>query len=228
MMKRMSFTIVGKRQILFHKFNISALQQTQKVKEGTAGNNPNEWKTTFYSDGLRVYVPYMYLFGCLVKGGKHVKAGRGTISANLAGTLDILDRKLFFENRLLPKEAEELTIDDIGMDANSPIYVDVRMVSNPNTKGKNVRYRLAFSEGWILKPVIEWDDLVISTDQMKAAVISAGKYVGLSDDRSIGGGRFYVKDVNVENVIDEISYLRTDDSTGSEDSNEEEESTDDN
>jgi hypothetical protein len=223
MMKRMSFTILGKRQILFHRFNISALQQTQKVKEGTAGNNPNEWKTSFYSEGVKVYVPYTYLFGCIVKGGKHVKAGRGTISANLAGTLDILDRKLFFENRMLPKEPKELTLDDIGMDANSPIYVDVRMVSNPNTKGKNVRYRLAFCEGWILRPVIEWDDLVISVDQMKAAVVSAGKYVGLSDDRSIGGGRFFVQDVKIENVVDEISYLNTKDST----EEKEEESSDD-
>ena len=41
---------------------------------------------------------------------------------------------------------------------------------------------------------IQWDDSVISTNQMKDAIESAGKFIGLSDDRVIGGGRFEVKE----------------------------------
>lgn len=196
-MKIAKFKMIGKKPLLMHKFNMEVLTDTQKPKEGTTGNNPNEWKKTAIADADMLYVPASYLTACIVAGGKHVKVGRGTISKNVAGTLSVIDEKIYFDNYKLPKSIDEITIEDIGTDSSRNVYVDCRMVANPNTKGRNVRYRLALKAGWQLTPTIEWDDSVISMDQMKAAVNSAGKFVGLSDDRHIGGGRFEVDEFEI-------------------------------
>lgn len=193
-MKNAKFLIIGRKPCLQHKFNLDVLTNTSKPKEGTAGNNPNEWRVTCWSDGKKLYIPSNYLFSCFVSGGKHVKVGRGTISKNLAGTLEIVGEKNYFENRELPKDMDDLSIEDIGTDSSKNVYVDVRMVANPNTKGRNIRYRVAIKEGWEVNCEIVWDDSVISPDQMQFAIEASGKFVGLSDDRAIGGGRFTIEE----------------------------------
>ena len=193
-MKSATFLMVGRKPFLYHKFNVETLTEIKKPKEGPAGNNPNEWKSTCWVDGKRLYIPSHYLLSCFVAGGKQVKVGRGTISKNLAGTLEVEGEKNYFENRELPKEIEDLSSEDLGMDSSRPVYIDCRMVSNPNTKGRNIRYRMAVKEGWKVSCKITWDDSIISPDQMRTAIEEAGKVVGLSDDRAIGGGRFEVVD----------------------------------
>lgn len=185
--------MTGKKPFFFHKFNTEVLTQSQKPKEGTTGNNPNEWKSTVWSEEERLFIPDNYLFSSIVGGGKHVKVGRGTISKNLAGTVEITGARFYFSNRTLPKPIEEIEEGDISKDPSKDIYIDMRMVANPNTKGRNVRYRLALSPGWEVEASCEFDDSVISPDQMKTAIECAGKFVGIGDARAIGYGRFNIE-----------------------------------
>jgi hypothetical protein len=192
-MKGATFTIKGLKPFLFHKFNIEAVTNTKKPKEGSSGNNPSEWKDTVFTEGRRLYIPSFYMQTAITAGGKFVKIGRGTVSKQICSALNILDERLYF-NRELPKPIEDMTAEDLGTDSSKPIYIDIRGVSNPNTKGKNIRYRVALNPGWELTANIEWDDTIISTDQMKASIEALGKLVGLSNGRTIGYGRFEVKE----------------------------------
>ncbi len=191
-MKKATFDVIGTKIYLYNKFNIEVLTNTKKVKEGSAGNNHQEWKNGVWADGKRLFIPNYYFQSCIVKGGKYVKAGRGTISKNLASALEIPENK-FYLNRELPKNIEDLSIEDLGTDSSREIYVDIRMVSNPNTKGKNARYRLALLPGWKTKVTILWDDTVCSKDQVFNAIEAAGKYEGVGDGRAIGYSRFMVE-----------------------------------
>ena len=196
-MKKAEFTLIGKKPFLFHKFNIESITDTKKPKEGGAGNSPSEWKTTLFADGKKLYIPGNYFFSSLVAGGKYVKIGRGTVSKNLAGTLEICNEKYYFLNRALPEKIEDLTNENIGVDSSKDIYLDIRMVSNPNTKGKNVRYRLALKAGWKINCSIAWDDSVISKDQIMRCAEAAGQFSGIGDARAIGYGRFTIDEFKI-------------------------------
>jgi len=188
-MKKAIFTAKGTKPFLFHRFNIEALTNTKKPKDGTSGNNPSEWKETVWTEGTKLYVPAFYLHSAITQGAKFVKIGRGTVSKHVSSALTILDEKIYF-NRQLPKPIEEMTGEDISRDSSDPIFLDIRGVSNPNTKGKNIRYRLGLSKDWEINVNIEWDDSIISKEQMKSSIEALGKLVGFSNGRTLGYGRF--------------------------------------
>lgn len=197
-MKTAYFIATGKKPYLFHRFNIETItNQQKKPKEGSSGNNPSEWKETAHTDGTKLYIPGFYIHSAITAGAKFVKIGRGTVSKHVSSALNILDEKIFFINRELPKPILELTNEEMSQDSNSPIFLDIRGVSNPNTKGKNIRYRLGLSSGWKIKVNFEWDDTIISKDQMKASIEALGKLVGLSNGRTLGYGRFDVEEFTI-------------------------------
>ena len=70
---------------------------------------------------------------------------------------------------------------------------DVRIVKNPKSKGKNIRYRVAASAGWKMTFQIEWDVTIINQLVMETILRDAGSFAGLGDGRSIGFGRFSVE-----------------------------------
>lgn len=196
-MKKVKLLIKGVKPFLYHKFNIESISSQNKIKEGTSGNNPSEWKNTFWHEEKKLFVPGSYFLPAITAGGKFVKVGRGTISPKIPSAITILDEKVYF-NRELPDKLEYLTNDSIPHDSSAPIYLDIRGVSNPNTKGKNVRYRLALSPGWELQPTFLWDDTIISKDQLNNALEALAKLVGFSDGRTLGYGRFDIIDFDVE------------------------------
>jgi hypothetical protein len=181
--------IEGVRPILWHRFGPDAIPLEKQEKTGVAGNDPEEWKRTYLAtkEG-QLYVEPSYIFGCLREAAKYTKSGRGSIQKNVAATLQVLDDMVLID-RFMP---EELT-----QDPTQPVYIDVRSVRNPATKGRNVRYRLAASPGWKAEFNILWDGTIVSRTQMEAVCIDAGKLVGLADGRSIGFGRFEVKKFEV-------------------------------
>lgn len=196
-MKKATFEIEGKKPILYHRFNLESITNTKKPKEGTSGNNPNEWKETVWHDGQKLYFPSFYMHSAIIAGGKHVKIGRGTLSKNIAACLTICEEKLYLTNRELPMPMEDLTNENLGTDSSKPVYLDIRAVSNPNTKGKNIRYRVAVSAGWRMNIDIEWDDTIVSVQQVKSCIESLGKYVGFSNGRTLGYGRFELLDFKI-------------------------------
>lgn len=196
-MKKAQFEIKGTKPILYHRFNLESITNTKKPKEGNTGNNPSEWKETVWHEGTKLYFPSFYMHSAIIAGGKHVKIGRGTLSKNIAACLTIEEEKLYLLNRELPKPIDELTNEILGTDSSKPVYLDIRGVSNPNTKGKNVRYRVAVSPGWEMKVKIEWDDTIASMQQVKECVVALGKYVGFSNGRTLGYGRFELVDFKI-------------------------------
>lgn len=183
-------SIRGSRAFLFHVFNVSALDTERKVKEGSAGNNPSEWKdTVLYTPDLKLYCPGVYMFTALKDAGVYTKAGRGTIKNKLGATLQVLDNTLTF-NRKLPDKIENLDVEKWPKNDTHPVYLDIRGVTNPNSKGKNIRYRVAMSPGWETEFTIQWDKTIISENQMEQVVNDAGVLIGIGDGRIIGFGRF--------------------------------------
>ena len=193
-MKTIEFKINGISAFLYNRFNVETLSNKSKTKSGSAGNDPEEWKAKIWAEGKKLFLPGYYIFSSLSEGGGYVKEGRGSIKKKLMGCLLIKQDK-FFLNYELPKPVEELETDEISRDASQKIYLDIRGVKNPMTKGKNVRYRLGLCPGWSTNITAEWDDTILSKDAIRQAIESAGKFVGVGDCRLLGCGRFSCEDI---------------------------------
>ena len=176
-------TIQGTRPLFWHVFGPDAIPLEKQERTGVAGNDPEEWKKTVsYTKDRQLYVDPSYIFGTIRDGAKYTKSGRGSIQSVVAATLQVAEDRVLV-NRFLP-EGEPPT------DPEEPVYLDIRSVRNPTTKGRNVRYRIAASKGWQMTFTLLWDKTLVARGQMEAVVIDAGKLSGIGDGRSIGFGRF--------------------------------------
>lgn len=184
-MKRMAqVEIEGTEALLLNAFREEALDK-KKSKSGSTGNNPDEWKTTVVMDENRnIYLPAPYLFAPIKGAGRYTKIGRGNIIAHIAATLKVSPDKILLDGLFVPPE------DQIDRDPTKPVYLDVRSVVNPMTKGRNLRYRVACKSGWKCKFFVSWDDNILSTSQMETILKDAGIMCGTGCGRAIGFGRF--------------------------------------
>jgi len=189
-----TISIKGTRPLFWHVFGPDAIPLEKQERTGVAGNDPEEWRRTHSatSDG-QLYVDSSYVFGCLRDAARHTKSGRGSIQSNLVATLQTLDDRVLVD-RWMPKDG------DPTRDSTTPVYIDVRSVRNPATKGRNVRYRVAASTGWIVTFGVLWDKTIVNRQQMEAVAIDAGRLVGIGDGRSMGMGRFSVENFEVEDA----------------------------
>jgi hypothetical protein len=179
-------TIRGVRPILWHAFGPDAIPLEKQEKTGVAGNNPEEWKrTVLMTKDRQLYIEPTYIFGCLRDGARHTKKGRGSLQPLVVATLQVVSDRVLID-RFLPFE-EELTTD-----AEEPVYLDIRSVKNPATKGRNVRYRIAAAPGWTTTFELQWDKTIVSRSELEAVIIDAGRLAGVGDGRNIGLGRFGV------------------------------------
>lgn len=186
--------IKGTRPILWHAFTADAIPLEKQERTGVAGNDPDEWrKTVLVTEDCQLYLDATYIFGCLRDAARHTKQGRGSIQSNLVATLQVLDDRVLVD-RWMPKEGDPPT------DQTQPLYIDVRSVRNPATKGRNVRYRVAGSTGWKATFTILWDKTIINRAQMEAVIIDAGRLAGLGDGRSVGYGRFTTESFDVRDA----------------------------
>jgi len=190
-MIRANVTIRGIKPFIFHKFNLESITDTRKPREGSAGNNPNEWRDSFFHRNGQLYMPGTYMFASLRNGAVHTKVGRGTIQKTWISAVTVDDEIIVF-NRHMFDNWENIEPENIPQDSNLPVYVDIRMVSNPNTKGKNVRYRIAMSPGWECSFSLTIDNSLVSQAQAKKVIEDAGKLQGIADGRTLGYGRFEV------------------------------------
>lgn len=187
-------TIRGTRALLQHHFGPEALPLEKKERTGVAGNQPSEWRdTAMVTPAGQLYLPGSYAFGCLRDGARYTKKGRGSIQSAVSATLQVTEEQILLD-RWLPGGQPGQIIDLRTIEAPicGEVYVDVRGVTNPSTKGKNVRYRLATTAGWTATFHIEWDKTVVSRSEMESVCIDAGKLCGLGSGRSIGYGRFEI------------------------------------
>jgi hypothetical protein len=183
MQAQVSIEIEGVKPLLFHTFPIDTLSGS-KSKSGSTGNNAEEWKATVLMTPTReLYVYNSYIVGCITAGGKQIKVGKGTLNKKVGSTLEIKEPELLL-GLYVPEE------EDLLRKSDEPVYLDVRSVVNPMTKGRNIRYRIAAKAGWKIKATLSWDDRTVSKEDMKACVENGGLFEGIGDGRRIGFGRF--------------------------------------
>ncbi|MCK9602397.1 MAG: hypothetical protein M0R06_25350 [Sphaerochaeta sp.] len=186
-----SVKITGIRPLMWHKFGPESIPLEKQERTGVAGNDPEEWKRTYLAnrDG-QLYLRGDYIFGCIRDGAKHTKKGRGSIQSMVSATLQIMTDRVLVD-RFIPGWNGGPPA-DLTTDPDEPVYLDVRSVKNPATKGRNVRYRVTAGAGWRASFVIAWDKTIVSRGEMEAVIIDAGRLCGLGDGRNIGMGRFTV------------------------------------
>lgn len=186
--------IEGTRPILWHAFGPDALGDgsgKRKEREGTAGNDPSEWrKTVLMTAERQLYIKPTYIFGCLRDGAKYTKRGRATMQGPVSSTLQVLDTVILVD-RFVPEEP-------LPTDPELPVFLDITGVKNPATRGRNVRYRVAASAGWHCVFNLTWDQTIVDRKLLHAVIIDSGKLCGLGDGRSIGYGRFDVQTFDVQ------------------------------
>ena len=186
---RAEVEIRGNRPLLFNTFTLDSIPLVKEEKTGVAGNNPEEWKKTYQVTSERqLYLNSNYVFACIRAGAKYSPKGRGTMEPIVSATLQVADDKVLL-NRFLPHENE------LTNDHKKDVYIDIRPVSRRGVK--NIRYRLATSEGWEAKFIIMWENTLINRYQMEAICIDAGAYAGIGDGRKIGFGRFEISNFNI-------------------------------
>lgn len=177
--------IIGIRPVLWNHFGPDAISLEKKELTGKAGNSPDEWKkTVLFTEEKQLYFESSYIYSCIREGAKYTKRGRGTYQPIVSATLQVLDEKILID-RFLP--------DNITNDTSEPVFIDVRGVRNPNTKGRNIRYRVCSSPGWRGTFNISWDLSIISKTEMESIVRDSGQFAGLGDGRSMGFGRFDIE-----------------------------------
>jgi hypothetical protein len=182
--------VKGTRPLLWHRFGPDSIPLEKAERTGVAGNDPEEWhKTVLATPDGKLYLEPTYIFGCMRDGAKHTARKRGTLQPYIAATLQVTD-SLVMTDRCMP-EGEPPT------DPTAPVYLDVRSVKNPATKARNVRYRIAASDGWNVTFHLMWDKTIVSRSEMQQVAIDAGRFVGLGDGRSVGFGRFEVVSFDV-------------------------------
>ena len=196
---RANVSVVGLRPILWHYFGPDAIPLVKGEKTGVAGNDPEEWRrTSLISPDGQLYVLPPYVFGTLCNGARYTKKGKGSIMTAVAATLQVVSDRILID-RYFPgfpnghafdiKTAEPPPANAYDL----PTYLDVRMVKNPVTKSRNLRYRLAACEGWRTDFEVSFDKTVVSRSELEAVTRDAGKFVGLGNGRALGYGRFDVE-----------------------------------
>jgi hypothetical protein len=195
-MKQAEVKIKGLRPILFHAFKIEAITNLEQKKSGSAGNNPEEWKSSVLERGGQLYVPASYWSGCLKEASRYTKAGRGSIQKSFISSSLVLT-EISLIDRWLPEGWEKMAFNEMPSDSSQDVYLDIRAVMNPNSKGKNIRYRVACCPGWKTDFAFSFDDSIVSPSQIKKILDDAGKMVGIGDARVLGYGRFEIESVKI-------------------------------
>lgn len=176
--------VKGTKPLLFHTFPIDTLS-SGKSRSGSAGKDEEEWKSTVLMTGERqLYVMGCYIVGAIKSAGKLIKVGKGNMMKKIESCLECLEDVVLLKDLYVPKE------DQLTRSPMDNIYLDVRSVVNPSTKGRNLRYRVAAKAGWEISTAVEWDDSIVSKENIKECIVNAGLYEGIGDGRRIGFGRF--------------------------------------
>jgi hypothetical protein len=185
-----TITIKGTRPLLWHHFGPDAIPLEKQERTGVPGNDPEEWrKTVLMTQERQLYIKPTYVFGSVRDGAKHTSRKRGTLQPFVSATLQVMDDLILIDRFVPPEPLPTLPTE--------PVYLDIQSVKNPATRARNVRYRIAAASGWSCAFHLQWDRTVVSRNEMEAAIIDAGRLVGLCDGRAVGYGRFIVEQFDV-------------------------------
>jgi hypothetical protein len=196
-------TIKGTKPLFWHAFGPETIPLEKQERTGVAGNDPPEWrKTVLCTKQGQLYLRGDYVFGSFRDGARNVKKGRGSIQRDVTATLQVTDDRILID-RFMPGAGgsyDPAKAVPPTTDPDEPVYLDIRSVVNPASKGRNVRYRVAASPGWAATFSVQWDATVVSRSQMQSVAIDAGRLCGVGDGRNIGMGRFTVESFDVQEL----------------------------
>jgi hypothetical protein len=189
---RVQVNIRGVRPLLWHAFTSDSLPLERRERRGVAGNDPSEWAGTVLADprSHQLYLPGSYVYSCMREASKFTRKGKSSLITPVSATLQVAEERIFLPDRYLPEVPET--------DPNLPVYLDIRGVRNPTTKGLNIRYRVACSPGWECRFTLMFDCTVVATEFIETIIHDAGKLVGIGNGRNIGMGRFDVTEFEKE------------------------------
>lgn len=194
--------IKGTRPLIQNHFGANAIPLEKQERTGVAGNDPEEWRDTcMVTKNGQLFLDPTNVFACLRDGARYTKKGRGSIQSLVAATLQVADDIVLID-RWYPSfpnkhEFDPKTAQPPPTDKTLPVFLDISSVRNPQTKARNVRYRVTASTGWTLTFHVVWDKTIVSREQLQAVCIDAGTLVGIGDGRSVGYGRFSIESFEI-------------------------------
>jgi len=164
-MKTVEVTLKGTSALLMHRFPLEPIEAIEKkTKEEQA-----EIAAYRDPDG-ELYVPGVNVQRSLVAAAVYSKGkGRASLQKPVAACVIVTPERI----SLGAKEYE----------------IDSRAVVMPSTKGRIVRHRPRLDE-WSITFCIEWDETLLTEDQIRRVVDDAGARVGLLDFRPERKGPF--------------------------------------
>lgn len=165
-MKNVSCTIKGISPLLMNKFPLEPVEGIDKAsKEEQA-----EYVAYRHPQTKHLYVPGVAVYRCMVNAALYSKGkGRASLQKTVAGCVFITPEMI-----------------DLGVDS---YEIDTRPVVNPTTRGRIIKHRPRI-EKWQITFDIEYDNVILTIDQVKKVVVDAGQRVGLLDFRPEKKGPF--------------------------------------
>lgn len=188
-MNQIKFTITGKQPLLMHNARLCDPQNqfTQEIKKITSKGSKHitendrlhcerlEWEGgMYYDEKLGPYIPVDNLLKCLIEGGMKARLGSKFKAATM-----IDDDKVKLEYKG-PRD-----LDAMYKDGNYAMRCPATV-----NQSKVIRTRPYFPE-WAATFIVDFDDQVLNTRQVKDAMTIAGQLVGIGDWRP-RYGRFEV------------------------------------
>jgi hypothetical protein len=165
-MKQIELTIRGVSPLLMHRFPMEPIEAIEK-------KTPLEQaRIALYEEKGKPVVPGINLQRCLVAAAAYSKGkGRGSLAKFASAALFIVEGNIALNGKT------------------TPWVVDSRPVVVPATRGRVVRHRPRF-DTWECACVIEYDENLLTENQVRRIVDDAGQKVGLLDYRPEKKGPF--------------------------------------
>ena len=164
--KTVQVRITGKSPLLMHQYPMEPIEALEKKSPA------EQAEYAAYRDPPtgELYIPGVALQRALVSGATYSKGkGRGSLQKAAAACLMVNPQRI----GLGTKEYE----------------IDARPVVIPATKGRIIRYRPRLDE-WSVEFELEYDDTMLTNDQVRTIVDNTGQRVGLLDFRPEKKGPF--------------------------------------
>lgn len=186
-MYTVSVTIEGTAPLLQHRFPMPELETMSKGASKSTGSKDYsvEWKEYFYADfDNKIFQPASHIEGSMIKAAVSFKItgkGRKTYKELFKAAVFVTPDEIYHNGYTVP--------DDLDLDADKPLYLDMRPVVIQ--RSRVVRIRPAFAPGWKLDFDIEVIDDEVHHNLLQDVLTHAGKTVGIGDYRP-RFGRFNV------------------------------------
>jgi len=175
-MKKYNIKLESICTMLHHGSQAVGMEEPQTKRKGGSAvhGDKDEWKKTIYYDEQHgVYLPAINMEACMKEAAKQFKIGRGTATKYINSGVFCTEEHLpLYINGTIIK-----TLDD------PRITIDKRTIKNPNTKGRQVRYRAKFNQWTTEFQLMVTADDYIDKKLLTEIIKYGGNFIGIGDFR---------------------------------------------